>query len=368
MRLLSRSLSRWLARPVRLAGRTGAGVGWSGLGRFAGQGVVCLSMVAILLLQSAQAFAQAGEAAPPAQTSGDSARLAEALFDEAKQAMEKGELRAACAKLEESRRLDPAGGTQLALGICYERAGRTASAWYAYREALAAAQRDVRSDRETIAKERLAELESRLSRVAVIVPAEVAGLPGLRVQLGDVELRSPSWGLPVPYDAGSHELRVSAPGRQDWTRTIVLGERADRQEIEVPPLSLAPPQLEPRRALEAAGGRPRARPNSGVVQRRVGFVFAGAGAMALLPGIYFGGRAIARGEAIAEACSGNICPKSAELEHQDALVDARRANVLIAAGLLAVGISVYCFLTAAPGGAASASAARGRPFTAELAF
>jgi hypothetical protein len=293
-----------------------------------------------------------GEPADPGPESapGDKARLAEALFDEAKQAMDKGDYASACSKFEESRRLDPAGGTQLALGVCYERAGQLASAWYAYREAFAAAQRDARADREAIAEERLSELEPRLSRVTVVVLPEVANLPTLRVELGALELRRPSWGLAVPFDAGAYVLRVSAQGHLPWTREVVLGGAADHQEVVIPMLMAAAPDPSPvPRASRPQNDLIAQNDSAGTtVSQKLGFVFAGGAVLAFIPGVYFGGRAIAGGETINGECSSNVCPGSAELEHQDALADARRADVLIGLGLVATGVSIYFFLTSKP--------------------
>src|SRR5204863_10189231 len=76
---------------------------------------------------------------------GDAA-TAEALFREGRALMEAGNYKAACPKLEESYAQDPATGTLLALGICQERAGLTASAWATYSDAATRAKRDGRAD------------------------------------------------------------------------------------------------------------------------------------------------------------------------------------------------------------------------------
>src|SRR5687767_15052938 len=53
---------------------------------------------------------------------------ADAAFQEGRALMASGDLAAACARFEDSRRHEPAVGTELNLGECYERLGRLASA------------------------------------------------------------------------------------------------------------------------------------------------------------------------------------------------------------------------------------------------
>src|ERR1700733_12258593 len=67
-----------------------------------------------------------------AQTSGEKAAAAQALFDEAMRLMKAGQAAEACPKLEESQRLDAGMGTQFRLGECYEKAGKLASAWASF--------------------------------------------------------------------------------------------------------------------------------------------------------------------------------------------------------------------------------------------
>ena len=66
--------------------------------------------------------------------------LSEALFREGKTLLQEGKFDQACPKLAESHRLDPAGGTLVTLGLCYEGAGKTASAWVVFGDALVACQ------------------------------------------------------------------------------------------------------------------------------------------------------------------------------------------------------------------------------------
>src|SRR5262245_63210105 len=59
---------------------------------------------------------------------------AEALFRAGREAAEKGDYASACARFEESHRLEPAAGTVFNLADCYEKRGQVASAWQRYRE------------------------------------------------------------------------------------------------------------------------------------------------------------------------------------------------------------------------------------------
>src|ERR1041384_3389916 len=89
--------------------------------------------------------------------------LAAALFREGKALMDKSDFTPACAKLEESERLDPGGGTLLNLALCHEKQGRAATAWGEFIEALGIARRDHRQARAELAEEHIAKLETRRS-------------------------------------------------------------------------------------------------------------------------------------------------------------------------------------------------------------
>ena len=87
---------------------------------------------------------------------------AQALFDQGRNLMKDGKFDEACPKLEESQRLDPAIGTQFNLASCYEKAGKTASAWTLYLEVAAETRKLGQSQREEVARSRAKVLEAQL--------------------------------------------------------------------------------------------------------------------------------------------------------------------------------------------------------------
>ena len=74
-----------------------------------------------------------------AQSSSGDKAAADALFDEGKRLLAAGDTAQACAKFETSMKLFDQLGTRLNLADCYEKVGRTASAWAEFREAASLA-------------------------------------------------------------------------------------------------------------------------------------------------------------------------------------------------------------------------------------
>jgi hypothetical protein len=184
----------------------------------------------------ALALALAVTAAPlaaRAQTTG----AAEMLFEEGRRLLESRDVAAACAKFAESQRLEPAGGTLMNLAACHERAGKTATAWAEFNDALAEARRDGRQDRVREAGIRIAALAPRLARVTVTSRPEAS--PGVTVLLDGVALGAASLGTPIPVDPGEHSLRADAPGRLSWIAHVTIEEGAT-PSFDVPFLELAP--------------------------------------------------------------------------------------------------------------------------------
>ncbi|HVY39358.1 MAG TPA: hypothetical protein VHM31_15545, partial [Polyangia bacterium] len=178
-----------------------------------------------------------GADAPRPAAAEDPVAVAEALFQEGRLLLESGDAHEACPKLAESLRLDRATGTLLALAMCHEVDGHLASAWAEYLEVIARAKREGRPDREEAARQYARALEPRLSTLDIAVPAAVARIPGLVVQRDGVTLEAAAWSTAAPSDPGPHLVTATAPGRQPFSATVVVGAAADHQTVTVPLLA-----------------------------------------------------------------------------------------------------------------------------------
>ena len=283
--------------------------------------------------------------------------LAETLYQSAVQLIRNGDYATACPKLAESHKADPAGGTVLLLAICYEKVGKTASAWIKFKEALAMARADRRADREQRAREHLTALEPRLSRMTVVMPDSVRALPGFTVSVDGtvVPTSSQSWTMPV--DPGQHHVEAEATGMQPWSGELTIPpEDAQKESIEIPMLDGLPekpsepsPQPEPgptrRSVLATHPPEPDTHPvRVGRTQRTVGVIVGGAGLSAAGVGSYFGIQALLKNRDARDLCPESPCsdPKGTALSG-DAMDHGTRANVLFAVGgaVLTTGVVLY---------------------------
>jgi hypothetical protein len=177
--------------------------------------------------------------------------VAEGLYRQARELMATGNYDAACPKLAESQRLDPATGTLLNLAACHEKQGKLATAWLEYSDALVAARRDGRDDRVDFARQRAAELEPKLSRLTIVLAPD-ADEPELTLELDGASVGRAVLGAATPVDPGTHVVRVSAPGKKPWHQSIEVGAVADQQSITIPRLEIAPaPEAAPAAAAPA---------------------------------------------------------------------------------------------------------------------
>ena len=103
----------------------------------------------------------AGSSVARAQPPGPVAK-ADALFQQGRTLVERGDFAAACPLFEESQRLDPGVGTMLWLADCYASSGQTTTALAWFKEAAIAAAR-THDRRLGVAVAKVDELEKKLS-------------------------------------------------------------------------------------------------------------------------------------------------------------------------------------------------------------
>jgi hypothetical protein len=139
---------------------------------------------------------------------------AEALFREGRKLMEEGNYAAACPKLEASNKEDPGVGTQLNLATCWEKAGKTASAWAMYMQVANASNSSGRNDRAQLAQSRAAALLPTLSKLTITAPA------GSSIRVDGVAWSAAATGIATPVDPGRHTIEASAPNKPNFRRVV----------------------------------------------------------------------------------------------------------------------------------------------------
>jgi hypothetical protein len=296
-----------------------------------------LALLAVCLLSSR---AMAGDTA-----------LAETLFRQGRQLMEAGDYKAACPKLAESFSQDPATGTLLALAICHDQGGQTASAWATYAEVASRAKQDGRADREQAARERLTALEPKLSRLTVAVNPETASVQGIVIKRDGIALGRGAWGAAAPVDPGEHHVEATAPGKRAWSASVAVGADADAKTIEVPVLEDEPREVGAAvDALPAGAAQPQGEdkgPASGEPPiRTIGLITGGVGLASLGVSAFFALRAASLNDESKEGghCDANNECDSTGLEKRDDAVSASTVATitLIAGGVLtSAGVALF---------------------------
>jgi hypothetical protein len=324
---------------------------------------VTLSVCAGVALIPARARAEASAAQKAA---------AESLFDDALKAMKSARYADACPKLEESERIDPGIGTLLYLGECYEKTGRSASAWATFREAASSAQAKGEAERARIATSRADRLQPGLSRLTVVVAPETAQLSGLRVTRDNVPLEGSLFGVAIPVDPGKYHVVASADGYEPYQTEIEVSANADQKTLQIPALKPAPKaaggvaaagSTEPASGSSPSSGenltnQPTPGPtgdsgptSSGVSSARAAaFVTGAIGIVGLGVGSYFGVRAISKNSDAESFCPrGDKCDdqRGVDLTNQ-AKSAAVASNITIAVGAAFVVAGVVLYLTSEP--------------------
>jgi hypothetical protein len=194
------------------------------------------SAAAFVALASRQARAEPSRTQP---TTNDA--RAEILFNTAKQLQSGGQTADACDLFSESKRLAPGIGVSLHLADCYERVGRTASAWQEFESAERMARDRGDDKRADLARDHARALEPRLERLT-LATAPGAAHPGWQVMLDGAQLPADHWNTAMAMDPGDHTVVVGVPGRAARTLRAHLdaGSNAVTLQLdEAPALPLA---------------------------------------------------------------------------------------------------------------------------------
>lgn len=264
---------------------------------------------------------------------------AEALFDRGVAQLKEGKLEQACASLEQSQAIERGIGTMLYLADCYERTGRTASAWALFREAASEARASGQAERAEAGRQRAERLEPNLARLTVDVP-EGSRVKGLEVTRDGVAVLPGAWGVSIPVDPGEHRIEARAAGYLTHAQSIVVAKGPGVQQVVVPLLAEAPvPVAESVKAQEPApvAAPPPAAPlpERGRTQRLTGIVLGSAGVALLAVGGGFGIRAIKKKNEANDRCQ-DLDP-CGDKEGVDASKDGHTAGTISTVGFAAGG-------------------------------
>ena len=299
-----------------------------------------------------------------AQNAAADKAAAEALFQQGIELMRVGKVAEACDKLEQSSSVEHGIGTSLYLAECYEKVGRTASAWGLFREASSEAQARGEAERAASGKRRADKLEPLLSHLTLQVVSE-GRVPGLEISRDGSVVPSGLWNVAVPVDPGSHRLEAHAPGYADWAAVVNVDPNGANATATLPALlpaavnpavppgplvaSVGPPSTASAPAATSNGASPSRdeAPHAGRTQRTVGMVAGGLGIVALGVGSYFGIRAVSENDDAKTHCpsGGAVCHDTTGTSlTEQAQSAARLANVFVIGGaVLAAGGAALFF-------------------------
>jgi hypothetical protein len=304
---------------------------------------------------SAIALLAAALAAGPAANAQTQAAPAESLFEEGRALLVQGKFELACAKFAESERLDPAVGTLLNLGDCYEKMGKIATAWAVFKEATVMAHTAKQENREKLAAARASAIEPKVPRLSIGVRHAV---PGLEVRRDGVLVGEAQWSGSAPsavaIDPGEHEIVAVAPGKRAWSTKIVLAADGQATAVDVPELEAD--ELAERAPLKPAGSQAAmslevVNTHDRNVQRAIGLAVGGAGLVTLIVGIPFAFIANSQNKVAEGECPTNSTCHEPNGTHttgensaaQSAVSDALISTILVVggAGIAVAGAVVY---------------------------
>jgi hypothetical protein len=304
--------------------------------------------IAALALAAPQAR---GQASP-----GDDANDAEKLFREGKALMAAKDYARACPKLAASQRMDPGTGTLLALALCHEAQGLTATAWLEFARAIPLAQRDGRNDRIELATSHVARLDPKVSRVIVHVSHATRALAGIAVTRDGEALAPEEFDAPIPVDPGAHSIKATAAGHQEWEGHVTVAQEGKQYEVTVPDLPATSEPMGSSSSAEPSAGKsslpgawtdPGDHPPAKSEVPWIAYGLVGLGVAGVVGGSVFGTLAIVDSGKANGLCSGQVCTSQSAIDwNSKARTAATVSDVTFGVGLAALGTGVVIWLLA----------------------
>lgn len=282
----------------------------------------------------------------PATSRADDRATAQRLFEEGQVLFKDGRVAEACSKFDGAAALVNTPGVRLNLARCWEKLGRTASAWTRYDEALAAAERTGDRAAAAAARQGRTALEPRLTKL-VISFTDPGTATGVEITRDGETLPASVIGSEMPVDPGEHEVGARAAGFKPWTTKVNVTGEGSTARVSIPPLEHEPTALAaPAPATQTTTAPPGAETTPASPPSHTlaiaGLVTAGVGVVGLGLGAYFGLAAESKWHQAnrnGNACADAACPGLT----QQASNDASASTVLFITGgaLAAAGVTVW---------------------------
>jgi hypothetical protein len=278
------------------------------------------------------------------------AAAARAIFDDAMRLADAGRHAEACPKFAESMRLDPGMGVKYRLALCYENTSRLASAWVLFTQLADESAAAKMPDREKHARAKADALRTRLCRMIVVVPADVASAPGLEIARDGEALGAALFGTSIPVDGGRHVIKVSATGKRTWETSVEIGGEGSTITVTIPTLKTEP-EVGPIATTAPTGGLAGTDSAPWPVSKKLGLGAGITGAAGVIVGAIFGGLAagaLSRADAECLPEDRTQCTqKGVDLANEAKAFGTVSTAAFVAGGLLAAGGVVLFVL--APG-------------------
>ena len=265
--------------------------------------------------------------------SGDSAALAEQLFNQARDLVKANKWAEACPKFEASLRYDPVLGTRLNLATCYEHTGKLAKAWGLYRESMEAAKKAGDTKRADYAQKQATALEPRLPKLAIGAPANKPA--GFVVKRDGTPIDAGELGVALYVDPGTHEVTAAADGFEPFSVTVNLVE-GKTETLTIPALVAKPvAETKPDVEQEVDAGEITERARK---RKLIALGVGGGGVVVAGVGIVFGVMASSKYSDAKKLCGDDLTCSAQNFDKGKKLVaDARSAGTI---STIAVGVGV----------------------------